>query len=41
MTWYSILHGPEIWLAIAGLCGFGVVAGAIGFVIFALWGGRR
>ena len=26
MTLYSIIHGPEVWLGIVGLCGVGMVA---------------
>lgn len=25
-TLYSIIHGPEIWLGVVGLCGVGMVA---------------
>ncbi|MCR5577229.1 MAG: hypothetical protein K6F56_09495 [Oscillospiraceae bacterium] len=37
VTLYSILHGPEIWLAIAGLCLLAIAAGAVGCLVFALW----
>lgn len=26
MTLYSLIHGPEIWLGVVGLCGVGMVA---------------
>ena len=37
ITWHSIFHGPEVWLALAGLCGVGVLAGGIGAFIFWKW----
>ena len=32
MTLYSIIHGPEIWLGIVGLCGIAAL-GVIGVCI--------
>jgi hypothetical protein len=37
VTLYGILHGPEIWLAIAGICVLAIAAGAVGCLVFALW----
>lgn len=32
MTLYSIIHGPEVWLGIVGLCGVAAI-GVIGVCI--------
>ena len=41
MTWYSILHGPEIWLAIALIAGGLVLGTILGMWIAALLGANR
>lgn len=35
MTWYSIIHGPEFWLALA-VCGVGVMIFDLG-LLAGLW----
>ena len=35
MTLYSIIHGPEIWLAITGLCGLAIAGVAVGCALYA------
>lgn len=36
MTWYSIIHGPEFWLGVAGLCGIAAVGVSVGSIIYVI-----